>query len=364
MKKKLLLSFIILFCIMIMPMGVEAKTECEYVLDKKDFIPVTFLLETENNSKKLTKVTLFAETSVDLGDPKFANGKGLDLNSDGSCPDIVVYDQRIMGGYKIYKTMTTCKDGFWTADDRCYELSGTFRDSSSSESNQTGAGSQYKASLSNSSGNSCTYEHSYEYNNNGDSVTNSITINSSSNNTVSGSCDIYLANSCRLVVDVPNRFYNNNTFTCPAYIYVRAEASGRDGTNYTYTIYDTGDENDEDRSHTEFPDDEWEQLSEDLSKEDFDHNIVCDDIINMEEGHVGWLINTILNYIKIIGPVLVVLLSAIDFIKAVVGFDEKAMKEAQSKLVIRLVAALCLFLVPTLVQLLLSFINATTCTLG
>ena len=37
------------------------------------------------------------------------------------------------------------------------------------------------------------------------------------------------------------------------------------------------------------------------------------------------------------------------------------MKEAQSKLVIRLVAAIGLFLVPTLVQLLLSFINATTC---
>ena len=88
------------------------------------------------------------------------------------------------------------------------------------------------------------------------------------------------------------------------------------------------------------------------------------DIIDINDpGSVGWILYTILNYIKIIGPILVVLLSAIDFIKAVVGFDEKAMKEAQSKLVIRLVAAICLFLVPTLVQLLLSFINATTCTL-
>ena len=75
------------------------------------------------------------------------------------------------------------------------------------------------------------------------------------------------------------------------------------------------------------------------------------------------MLNTILNYIKVLGPVLVVLLSAIDFIKAVVGFDEKAMKEAQNKLIIRLVAALALFLVPTLVQLLLSFINQTACTI-
>ena len=105
MKKRILVSIIFLFYIFLVPMGVEAKTQCEYVLDRDDFIPVTFLLETEDNNKKLTKVTLFAETSVDLGEPQFANGKGIDLNDDGTCPNIVVYDQQIMGGYKIYKTI-------------------------------------------------------------------------------------------------------------------------------------------------------------------------------------------------------------------------------------------------------------------
>ena len=110
---------------------------------------------------------------------------------------------------------------------------------------------------------------------------------------------------------------------------------------------------------------DWEYLGQDLSEDNFNKpGLECPDIINMEEGRLGWLLNMILNYIRIIGPVLVVLLSAIDFIKAVIGTDEKAMKEAQSKLIIRLVAAIALFLVPTLVQLLLSFINATTCTLG
>ena len=109
--------------------------------------------------------------------------------------------------------------------------------------------------------------------------------------------------------------------------------------------------------------DEWEELSTNLDPNDFNNSITCDSILSDEPGSVGWMLNTILNYIKILGPILVVLLSAIDFIKAVVGTDEKAMKEAQSKLVIRLVAAVLLFLVPTLVQLLLSFINATTCTL-
>ena len=107
-----------------------------------------------------------------------------------------------------------------------------------------------------------------------------------------------------------------------------------------------------------------EHINDDISSDAFnDPSIGCDSIFSDEEGSIGWMLNTILNYIKILGPVLVVLLSAIDFIKAVVGFDEKAMKEAQNKLIIRLVAALALFLVPTLVQLLLSFINMTTCTI-
>ena len=88
--------------------------------------------------------------------------------------------------------------------------------------------------------------------------------------------------------------------------------------------------------------------------------VQCDDIFKLnEEGSVGWILNTIFNYIKVIGPILVVLLSAIDFIKAVVGSDEKAMKKAQSKLIIRLIAAVALFLIPTLVQLLLQFINVS-----
>ena len=112
-------------------------------------------------------------------------------------------------------------------------------------------------------------------------------------------------------------------------------------------------------------DSDWEKIEGTISSDGLNESgtIGCDSIFSNEEGTVGWMLNTILNYIKVLGPVLVVLLSAIDFIKAVVGFDEKAMKEAQNKLIIRLVAALALFLVPTLVQLLLSFINMTTCTI-
>ncbi len=151
----------------------------------------------------------------------------------------------------------------------------------------------------------------------------------------------------------------NAVDTCPATIYTSFPTG-----NVVHFDLSSGTGNNG-SNRNEDPDEDWEYLEEGLNREDFDDpGLECNDIIDINDpGSVGWILYTILNYIKIIGPILVVLLSAIDFIKAVVGFDEKAMKEAQSKLVIRLVAAICLFLVPTLVQLLLSFINATTCTL-
>ena len=74
---------------------------------------------------------------------------------------------------------------------------------------------------------------------------------------------------------------------------------------------------------------------------------------NRDEGSVYDLLQTLLNYMKILGPILVVILSAVDFIKAVASSDEEAMKKAQHRLIIRLTAAIALFLVPTLVQLIL-----------
>lgn len=109
-------------------------------------------------------------------------------------------------------------------------------------------------------------------------------------------------------------------------------------------------------------DDEWEELGENVDLNNFNQDIGCE-IFSEEPGSFGWLLNKVLGYIKVIGPILVVILSSLDFIKAVVGTDEKAMKEAQSKLIIRLVCALALFLVPTLVQLLFSFINEVPCML-
>ena len=52
---------------------------------------------------------------------------------------------------------------------------------------------------------------------------------------------------------------------------------------------------------------------------------------------VAWLVQLILNIIKVVGPILVILLSSIDFIKVIVNSNDEAMAKAQKKLITRLI---------------------------
>lgn len=79
-----------------------------------------------------------------------------------------------------------------------------------------------------------------------------------------------------------------------------------------------------------------------------------------DEESVAWLLQKILNYIKILGPSLAIALGTIDFVKAIVVSDEKSMKETQKKFMNRLIAAFLLFFVPLIVQVLLNLFGFTT----
>lgn len=79
-----------------------------------------------------------------------------------------------------------------------------------------------------------------------------------------------------------------------------------------------------------------------------------------DEDSVAWLLQLILNYIKILGPILVVVLSSIDFAQVIISNNDDAMKKASKKLAYRLVFAVCLFFIPTLVQVLLDIFGITS----
>ena len=79
---------------------------------------------------------------------------------------------------------------------------------------------------------------------------------------------------------------------------------------------------------------------------------------------VAWLLQQIFNIIKIVGPVIVIVLSSIDFAKVIIKNDDEAMAKAQRKLIIRLILAAALFFIPLLVELALNIFGITGSTTG
>ena len=75
---------------------------------------------------------------------------------------------------------------------------------------------------------------------------------------------------------------------------------------------------------------------------------------------VAWLLQKLLNYIKILGPFLVLVYSSIDFIKAIVTSDDESLKKATKNLSMRLILALALFLIPVFVSVMLNIVGLTS----
>ena len=77
------------------------------------------------------------------------------------------------------------------------------------------------------------------------------------------------------------------------------------------------------------------------------------------EDSVAWIVQLIFNIIKIAGPILVILLSSVDFIMVIIKSDNDQFQKAQKRLITRLILALLLFLVPTVVEVLLQLFGIT-----
>ena len=66
------------------------------------------------------------------------------------------------------------------------------------------------------------------------------------------------------------------------------------------------------------------------------------------------MIETILDYFRILAPVALIVLVAVDFSTAVISQDNDALNKAQSKVVARTVGAVLTFFVPTIVKIILN----------
>ena len=132
------------------------------------------------------------------------------------------------------------------------------------------------------------------------------------------------------------------------------------GSNYYNAAYgDPGDGSASSEDGSVSIDDLREEL------EVYNQDADCNSILGSteDENSVAWLLQQLLNYIKILGPMLVVILSSMDFAKAIIASDDENMKKAEKKLVVRLILAVALFLIPTLVSVLLNVFGITTDTI-
>lgn len=79
-----------------------------------------------------------------------------------------------------------------------------------------------------------------------------------------------------------------------------------------------------------------------------------------DENSVAWLVQKILNYIKVLGPMIIVVMSGIDFLMAIIKSDDESMAKATKKLMTRLILAISLFFVTLLVDFLLGIFGITS----
>lgn len=75
---------------------------------------------------------------------------------------------------------------------------------------------------------------------------------------------------------------------------------------------------------------------------------------------VAWLLQKLLDYARLIGPFIVLIMSSLDYLKAVLNSDDDSLKKANKKLITRLMLIVALFLLPTLVSVLLNVLGFTS----
>ena len=84
--------------------------------------------------------------------------------------------------------------------------------------------------------------------------------------------------------------------------------------------------------------------------------VTCDELFGSKNdpNSIKYMINEILQYPRIIVPILVIIFGIIDFGKAVIASKEDEMKKAQSTFIRRVIIGVAIFFVPALVNIIMS----------
>jgi hypothetical protein len=138
------------------------------------------------------------------------------------------------------------------------------------------------------------------------------------------------------------------SFLCPVYAIGGGAGVGTD----TWNTIDNNSKNSEDDIF--YGDNTSSNESVDIS-DDVDVN--CDSIL----GSFATDLKNILKYVRIAGPILVIIYSSWDYLSAIFMKDDDQLKKANKKLLTRLILVLLLFFMPVLLDLLLGILGYGTC---
>lgn len=85
----------------------------------------------------------------------------------------------------------------------------------------------------------------------------------------------------------------------------------------------------------------------------------CEELLggDSEDDEIIGMLKALVLMLRIAVPILMIVLGALDFVKAIFADDESQMKKAQGKFVKRLILGVCIFLIPSFLKLLLTIAN-------
>lgn len=153
-------------------------------------------------------------------------------------------------------------------------------------------------------------------------------------------------------------FYSNGEFTCPATVYANYQGQSSDG-YLLIDVYSSRSNVDSWSVYNEF-NKQGNVKEKDSSDEEFTT------VPTSCEGMLGTFkvdLENILKIMRILGPILVVVFSLVDYLSAIVQKDDDSVKKANSKLVKRLVLVVLLFFLPIILDIILGIVDTsyTTC---
>lgn len=132
-----------------------------------------------------------------------------------------------------------------------------------------------------------------------------------------------------------------------------------ENTDYNYLIYGG--------RFTLYGSDTDDGDSSSTSKEDDEKLDTCEGLLGTKvdkeytEGTVGWLLQKIFDYMKMAAVILVFAFSLIDYAKAIAAQDSEVFKKANINFIKRIIFGIIFFLIPEVINIILSVIDASSC---